>query len=159
MTLPNSHIATYTNSPFFACRINYNSSKVTLQMDCLTSLYYTKAMPQTLPLLRQYLPSIFESTCFNDANLSFCDEVKDTEIAHLFEHILLEYLCQAKVKSGVEDAIYNGMTTWNWNKDPKGRFFITIDAGLKDIYRFYEAFQKSTGLLEMIFSKQKAAIH
>src|SRR5688572_8249163 len=132
----------FSDSPFFSLILRPCADTVAINMQSLTPIYYTSALTKTLPILKKQLPSIFESKCFNDGNLTFEDEAKDTEIAHLFEHILLEYLCKAKVRSGAHEAIFNGETRWDWVKDPKGCFHIYLDVAFKDTYIFKHALKK-----------------
>jgi hypothetical protein len=58
----------------------------------------TSTIPATSLQLALHLPSIFGCNCFNDGNKSFGEECKNTELGHLFEHIMLEYLCIEKMK-------------------------------------------------------------
>lgn len=145
---------TFSQSPFFTLQLYSYASKMSIGMQSKTPFYHTSELSGTLPVLKQYLPTIFESKCFNEGNLSFEDEVRDTEVGHLFEHILLEYLCQTKINSGAQEALYNGETSWDWLKDPKGYFHITLDVAFKDSFVFNLALQKSIALLNMIFEKK-----
>ncbi|HUD44981.1 MAG TPA: hypothetical protein VMR41_05530 [Patescibacteria group bacterium] len=126
--------------------------EIRMTMKMLSPVFNTCEIPGTYSILRQNLPSIFTSKCFNDNQYSFKKEVKNTEIGHLFEHILLEYLCIEKIKMGYEDAVFNGVTNWNWIEDPKGTFHITVDAGWQEKELFMAAFEKSITLLNMILN-------
>lgn len=92
----------------------------------------TEVLPRTKRLLKMHLPSILRSKCFNENNYSFSKEVKNTEIGHLFEHIVLEYLCNYKIAAGHRDPVHNGLTSWNWKEEKRGLFHITFDAGERD---------------------------
>jgi hypothetical protein len=72
------------------------------------------------------LSSILKCHCFNSGQLPFAEEIKNTEIGHLFEHVLLEYLCKEKIKLGHSSAQYAGHTQWNWDINPLGFFQIRI---------------------------------
>ncbi len=111
----------------------------------------TQTLPLTEEVLGKYLPTIFGCQCFNDANKNFREESKNTELGHLFEHIMLEYLCMEKLKDN-EDASYEGKTSWNWEKDPKGTFYIEIMTGMEDVELIKKAFNKSIGLLKRILT-------
>jgi hypothetical protein len=78
--------------------------------------------------------------------------VTHTEIGHLFEHILLEYLCLAKLDSGEKSAEFCGCTTWNWKREPKGMFHIEITKTQGDSLYFARAYQQSVQLLSLITS-------
>src|SRR5258706_436221 len=76
-----------------------------------TPIVNTRELPETYQLLETDLPSILRSQCFNELHLPFASEVKSTEIGHLFEHILLEYLCISKLEQGISNrASYSGNT-------------------------------------------------
>lgn len=125
-------------------------TEIKMKMQMTTPIFNTCELPQTSAILKQILPSIFSSKCFNDNKYSFKREVKYTEIGHLFEHILLEYLCIEKIKLGFEDAVFTGVTNWNWVEDPKGTFYITVDAGWREKELFLSALEKTIYLLNMI---------
>lgn len=115
-----------------------------LTMTLNTPFVDTTEIPLTSEILNKYLPSIFRSKCFNDKNLPFHKEVASTEIGHLFEHILLEFLTERKRRS------FKGITEWNWTRDRKGTFHITIDLLEKESKLLPEALQKSIELLALI---------
>ncbi len=100
--------------------------------------------------LTDLLPSVLESQCFNDQGLAFCEEVKATEMGHLFEHILLEYVCLLKIERGDEQATHSGRTSWNWQRDPKGTFFIYVDIPQSDRTIFLKALAKTILLMKVI---------
>ncbi|KKR25220.1 MAG: hypothetical protein UT56_C0002G0034 [Candidatus Levybacteria bacterium GW2011_GWB1_39_7] len=66
-------------------------------MECQDPIIETDQLPKTFEILNKMLPSIFKSKCYNDKNLPFFIEVRSTEIGHLFEHIMLEYICQLNI--------------------------------------------------------------
>jgi hypothetical protein len=117
----------------------------------------TRELPQTTSILTQYLPSVLASTCFNDEKLPFALEVKSTEIGHLFEHILLEYLCYFKLSQGYTNAEYSGVTKWNWERDPWGVFHIIINTGWDDTEIFSSAVQQSIILLQLILRQAQSS--
>ena len=110
----------------------------------------TAHMPHLPQLLQQELPTILRSTCFNEDDIPFHEEVKSTELGHLFEHILLEYLCIAKIRVGFQEAVFSGITKWDWNKDPYGTFHIEVDMEKDDMLFLTPALQKATHLFEKI---------
>src|SRR5260221_4363523 len=112
----------------------------------------TRTIPVTVPILNKHLPVIVTCDCFNDKNCSFEEECKHTELGHLFEHIMLEYLCMAKIADGKNEAIYEGITSWNWLKEKEGTFNIEITSGLKDEKFIKKALNQSTDLLSKILS-------
>lgn len=121
-------------------------------MNIHNGIYSTAALPQTVLLLQRDLPGIFSTDCFNNENLPFRLEVENTELAHLFEHILLENLCSGLVQCSDKKVVVNGVTTWNWKIEPMGTYHIQIDSGVMQKEIFSSALQKSTELFNQIIS-------
>lgn len=134
----------------FTLGIKQNTYYTKITMRLFTSIVNTKDIPYTLPTLKKILPSILRAECFNDKKLPFFKEVRKTEIGHLFEHILLEYLCISKISLGIQSACFEGHTHWNWEVEPKGTFHIYINTGYKDGEIFFGALKKSVELLSII---------
>ena len=78
-------------------------------------------------------------------------EVRKTEMGHLFEHILLEYLCMEKMEEGATDVVYNGVTWWDWQKEQEGSFHIQVDCGLADNITLAKALGKTILLVEGLY--------
>lgn len=135
---------------FFSFDVRTYSKSTTIHMKLLTPFVTTEDIPEVSLILKKRLPSIMRSRCFNENNFAFPREVKNTEIGHLFEHIILEYLSDLKYASGTKNPVYNGLTRWNWVKEEKGVFHIEIDSGYEDKEIFTIALQKSTELLYFI---------
>jgi len=123
-------------------------------MKCAPGLVNTRELPNTYKLLGTILPTVFKSKCFNDQNNPFSIEVRKTEMAHLFEHVMLEYLCQFKLAQGENKVSVSGVTVWDWRKDPVGTFHITLNVGRESINAFHPAFLKSAELLEMLIENK-----
>jgi len=124
-------------------------------MKMLIPIVNTAALPKTYRFLSQNSPTVLKTTCYNEGNLPFHQEVKSTEIGHLFEHLLLDYLCLEKVKDGHSLAEHCGRTDWNWEKDPWGLFYIFVDSGKKDRKYFRKATFQSISLLEKLLETEK----
>jgi hypothetical protein len=116
----------------FSLAIIQKQTRTKITMDLLHNQINTEEIPFITDLLQENLPSVLSTACYNDLGLPFDEEVRNTEIGHLFEHILLEYLCQNKLAKGARRATYAGRTTWNWVRDPLGRFHIHLTCGQKD---------------------------
>src|SRR5437868_6032179 len=84
----------------FSLAITQKRTRTKITMDLLYNQISTKEIPTITDLLQKNLPSVLLTTCYNDLGLPFDIEVQNTEIGHLFEHIILEYLCQHKIKKG-----------------------------------------------------------
>ena len=139
----------------FSLSITPEIKRTYIQMRLKTKVVNTRFIPKARDILEKSFPRVLESKCFNDRKLSFYDEVINTEIGHLFEHILIENLCQLKIAGGAQSAIFNGLTNWNWNKDPRGLFHIRVDAGIKDYPIFSPAMNKSIELLNLIIGSTR----
>jgi hypothetical protein len=134
----------------FSLYIQQNNSSARIQMMMMRGPINTNDMPATFNILKALLPSVLLTECFNDQNLPFHQEVRNTEIGHLFEHILLEYMCQLKIARGHKSAVYAGRTRWNWKKDPRGLFHIQINCPLKDAEILPIAIKKTILLMKLI---------
>ena len=111
------------------------------------------AFPNSRKVLRKFLPSIFKCKCYNPKNQSFYKESKNTEIAHLLEHILLEFMCMEKVRY-TDEISYSGKTSWN-QKKMTGYFKVEIECSLTDYTIFTKALDKSIKLMDLILADEK----
>lgn len=142
-----------SENKLFSLQTFHKKNKTIILMRVFTKELHTGKLTKTLPILKEFLPSILRSTCFNEGNKPFYVEVLRTEFGHLFEHMLLEFLCQLKLSKGYEEATFSGMTDWNWNIDPRGTFWITISHAKEDTHLFPQAIEKTSQLLEAILSE------
>jgi hypothetical protein len=140
----------YRIENLFSLSLSHNLDLTSITMVMHTEIFSTSKLPATYKILKKHLPQIFISKCFNDDKLPFSVEVRRTEIGHLFEHILLEYLCQQKFLKGFDYAEFSGETNWNWIEEPMGIFHIQISAGIQDADLFPEAMEKAIKLVHMI---------
>ncbi|HSX08815.1 MAG TPA: hypothetical protein VLF93_01555 [Candidatus Saccharimonadales bacterium] len=134
----------------FSLAITQKQTRTKITMDLHYNQINTNEIPFLTDLLKEHLPTVLQTICYNDLNLPFDQEVKNTEIGHLFEHILLEYLCQHKLAKGARRATYAGRTTWNWVRDPFGRFYIHLTCGKKDADILPLAIEQTVGLMKII---------
>jgi hypothetical protein len=123
-------------------------------MSLYTNFYHTNSLPRTFSQLNENLPGVLKSKCFNEENLPFATEVLNTELGHLFEHILLEYLCSTKISRGAKNALFRGLTSWNWRRDAKGTFHITIYMNPEDLEIFSYSLNKTVILMNLILGKK-----
>lgn len=142
----------YTVEDLFSLNIHFTLRKTKITMTLFGSILTTDKLPATYTVLSKMLPQIFTSKCFNDDKLPFEQEVRRTEVGHLFEHVLLEYLCDYKIAKGFKDVAYSGQTCWNWRKDPYGVFHIYITSGYEDADIFPLALGKTIQLVKAIMS-------
>ena len=158
MTVQLTHLPHSFHSKFFSLAIHPCRPHVTLVMRLNVGIVSTDELPETFPLLKTLLPRVFETQCFNYDRLPFIVEAKHTEIGHLFEHILLTYLCQLQQARGVYSAVYRGETCWNWTSDTRGTFHITIDVPIAEQAVFNKALKKSVTLLHLILEQSLKVI-
>lgn len=130
--------------------LKYKAKKMVIALYIPQKQVTTHTMPFVKSILQRKLPSILLSTCFNNNNLPFSQEVEATELGHLFEHILLEYLCLEKLSLGVEEASFSGVTTWDWNRKKYGTFSITCTLNTNDFLLVSPAMNKTIRLFEEI---------
>ncbi len=83
---------------------------------------YSSQVPNLAKTLFQMLPSLREHLCYNRNGLPFAEELTDTEMGHVFEHVMLAVLQQRGLHA-------RGQTTWNWQRDSVGTFHVTINTG------------------------------
>lgn len=127
-------------------------------MQMLWPVFSTNKLFYTKRILDYYLPSIYNSKCFNNGELPFKIEVQNTEVGHLFEHILLEYLCIFKIKAGFKKATYMGETRWNWKRDKRGTFKITVSSFKKEKKFFKLALKESISLFNLIIRSKEREV-
>ncbi len=139
----------------FNLSVSHKRHTTHLIMSLHTDIVNTKFLPDTSRILKKHVPSVFYSKCFNYDNAPFFVESKRTEIGHLFEHILLEYVCLLKSNLGVKNPVHNGVTSWNWMKDKKGTFRITIDVGDSDREIFFAALKQSIDVTNRILTSRR----
>lgn len=114
----------------------------------------TKSFPQTLEIVKRIIPGVLETECFNDHNFLFVEEIKNTEIGHLFEHIVIYLLKENGIKNQqnnqVDEVVYEGRTYWNWKKNPRGKFFIEINGPQIETEIFLNIVKQANFVIESI---------
>jgi len=138
--------------PNFSLEASETLFGVRLTMELHIESFTTGFFPGTYLTLSRELPRIFKSRCFNEGNLPFRLEVQNTEMGHLFEHILLEYLCQTKLSQGFSRAVFKGETWWDWRISQRGTYYIDIQYARYDKKLFTEALEKTIKLFSQIIS-------
>lgn len=139
-------------SDFFSLSIKQGNKTTHIGMHLHVPFVNTSYLPHTKQFLIENYPSVLRTKCFNDKNLPFETEVNETEIGHLFEHILIDELCALKIKSGAKSAIFNGQTSWNWEIDPRGFFKIWVDIGKKEFELLIQGLKKAILLIEQLMA-------
>ena len=150
LKLSQPEVQKYFVENLFSLVIIQRRTRTKIIMDVLYNHLNTSEISDLTQVLEENLPSVLKTACYNDMNLPFYVEVRNTELGHLFEHILLEYLCQVKIANGASRATYAGRTKWNWTRDPFGRFHIQLTCGMKDADILPPALEKSVNLMKII---------
>lgn len=68
------------------------------------------------------LPGLADHRCLNDDGKPFAEEIADTEVPHLFEHVVLELMAQAGSPRSLK-----GETAWDFRRDGHGVFQVSIE--------------------------------
>lgn len=139
------------SSDKFLLNFNFKGNKAWGEMFLLSMYTYTSSYPRTVNILKKKLPSILNCQCFNELSLPFSEEVKNTEIAHLFEHIMIENVCIYGLKhTQLDQLISSGRTSWIKKDLDKKHFRIELLANYMDKRIFEESLFDSINLLEEI---------
>jgi hypothetical protein len=102
-------------------------ASITVGADALTAvLRFEPGEPlRTTPEIARralaLLPGLARHHCDNDAGLTFAAEARDTEIAHLLEHVA----CELMALSGSRRTL-RGETAWDFGRDGCGVFRVTL---------------------------------
>jgi hypothetical protein len=146
---PLTHICKYFSITVYP-KSKYGKTIIYFQAD--PQFVYTKNLDQITSILKNDLPRVLNTKCFNNERIPFSEEVKNTELGHLFEHILIQNLCDLRQSSPLDNKSYSGETSWNWDKYSYGSFHISISADESDDDIFPKALEKSLTLTEKILS-------
>lgn len=68
------------------------------------------------------LPGLAGHRCFNGAGKTFSEEIADTEVPHLFEHVVLELMAEAGSPRSLK-----GETAWDFKRDGRGVFRVSLE--------------------------------
>ncbi|MHB1340613.1 MAG: cyanophycin synthetase family protein [Coriobacteriia bacterium] len=70
----------------------------------------------------ELLPDLERHLCHNGTGRSFAEEIADTEVPHLFEHVVMELMAQAGSPRSLK-----GETSWDFRRDGKGVFRVSVE--------------------------------
>lgn len=68
------------------------------------------------------LPGLDRHTCANGDGRTFTEELADTEVPHLFEHVVMEIMAQAGSPRSLK-----GETSWDFKRDGHGIFRVSFE--------------------------------
>jgi len=147
-----------TINDLFSLAVTQQPTSTKIIMQLFNNKISTSEIPFVTELLNDHLPTVLLTKCYNETNLPFAVEVRNTELGHLFEHILLEYLCQLKIAKGFSQASFSGRTSWNWVKDPMGKFHIRLSCGSKDADILPLAIEKTIALMKILMQYNQTTL-
>ena len=124
-------------------------------MKMLIPTISTVTLPATLPILRSKLPGVLLTECFNAQNLPFIKEVMNTEIGHLYEHILLQNILESKLEKGHRRFEVVGETEWDWKKEETGTFNLRLNVGANETEILNPCLLKTNELVELILRSKR----
>ena len=82
----------------------------------------TTGAPEVAERLAAALAGLWRHGCGNTAGRPFIAEALDTEVPHLFEHVVLEVMALAGAPRTLR-----GSTSWDFSRDGQGVFEVTIE--------------------------------
>lgn len=141
-----------TTNQLFSLRLLSREKKSYIYMQLFTNQITTRYIKNVTSILQEYVPSIFASICYNDRNLPFGKEMKNTEIGHLYEHILLEFVAQLHHIYRGDQSDFCGTTSWNWQKTPRGTFKIEINVGKRDKEIMQKAMLMTNNVMDIVLA-------
>ncbi len=104
-------------------QIRFAFGKTYVNLSVFPEFNRTSQIPGIGDFLFQKLPGLREHKCFNEEGLTFPEEVKRTELAHVFEHVVIELILLKDPAAG--EII--GWTTWDWKIQPRWSYEVEID--------------------------------
>lgn len=140
------------SSSQFELKYSFEQNTMNLFLQIHIPFVLTSAYGGCISFLEHHCPGTLQTTCFNDQNLPFYIEAKNTELGHLFEHILLDQLCSEKISQGHKNVMFSGITQWDWEQKPYGSFQILINLKRSDLAYFNKSLNSSIILFEKLIS-------
>lgn len=70
----------------------------------------------------EVLPTLEAHWCDNPSGRPFSEEIADTEVPHLFEHVIMEIMALAG-----SPRTLRGQTRWDFKRDGKGIFRVSVE--------------------------------
>lgn len=104
----------------------------------------TSAVPGLAECALEALPGLVRHRCDNDASRSFVHEARDTETAHLLEHVTIELMA---LSGSPRELAAN--TSWDFRRDGKGVFRLSI--GYDDDVAALASLKAASHVIEWLF--------
>ncbi len=132
--------------------INFSEDHCIVRVRVSNHLLKTSQIEGFADYLLEELPGLSNHHCHNYNNQPFTQELKDTELAHVLEHVLIE-LITLKDKSIRNLA---GSTAWNWRESPRGTYDVEIACTNKYVVK--ETLAQSIALIASIAHRAKETL-
>jgi hypothetical protein len=140
-----------TTTEAYHINARHNGETLIIDFIVLDGLLYTSCFPQTQEILLSVFPEVLQTQCFNENNEDFFTEVANTEIAHLYEHMILSNLQNECCSNDIDvNGDFSGFTEWNWKTSPRGTFRIVIKTLNADTKCIVNSMEKSLSVLESV---------
>jgi len=111
--------------------IDFKERETVITIFILPEMISTSRINNFSEKLFKILPSLGNHFCINESNNDFAHELKNTELAHVLEHILMELIG----KKDKEVKKISGLTSWNWRKEGNFIYKIRIDYSKKTYFK------------------------
>lgn len=112
-----------TSNPLSLRKIDFYKDKTVVHLHVDPRYRKTSQIEGFAQKCLQNYPRLKYHLCDNDLCLSFCEELEDTELAHAFEHVVLDLIGQRDKK--IERV--KGFTEWNWQEHQKDTYQLHFD--------------------------------
>lgn len=132
----------------FRFDLEHLTQKTLIKIQFLTPFFSTSEIPSTLIYLEANYPQVLGTLCFNYLNQPFTQEVSNTELGHLFEHILIAKIYDLSLIQGKTNIVVKGTTQWDWKNDTRGTFNIMVTWDNTDKEIFTKALSETVKLME-----------
>jgi hypothetical protein len=112
----------------------------------------TGSYPNTETILKKYFPQVLDTKCYNKDDIPFSRELKNTETAHLLEHIIIQKLAYRRFDVSGFDKVYRGETIWAINESPLKKFVVVLNSTISDMDILPDILKESSILLDAIMA-------
>ena len=106
--------------------------------------YSSPAIAQALVQAR---PKLLQHTCKNKKGYSFAAVIEHTSLAHVFEHVAIDY----QVEYAPENSVFQFVGTTEWADKSAGRSLVTLN--FEDDLQALRALKSAQALLNSILAK------
>lgn len=102
-------------------KIEFFADRIDITVMVHPKLQRTSQIPKLAGLISKKMPRLKHHICDNEDDYSFNQELLDTELAHVFEHALIDIIGQ----HDHEVDVLRGLTSWDWHKMPRNTYIVS----------------------------------